>query len=48
MSGFWGLDTFPYASGVNLLNTLVPSMIISVAVGLCVGIVFDLRTFKLK
>lgn len=46
MSGFWALNTFPYISGMYLLGTTVTTMLISVAVGLFVGILLDFRKIK--
>lgn len=46
LGGFWGLDTFPYVDGMNLVNNLVPSLALSVVLGLFIGILLDFRKIR--
>lgn len=45
--GFWGLNTFPYVDGLNLLSSSVTYLLISLAVGGSLGIIFDITPFTI-
>jgi len=43
MSSYWCLDTFPYTSGMNILNNTLPNLFLSVAVGIVLGMLFNVK-----
>ena len=45
---FWAAGSFPYVSGLGLLNSMIPIFMISYALGLFLGLLFDLRTVFAK
>lgn len=48
MCNFWSLDTFPYASGTDLLQNLIPNLFISIPVGIFIGILLTPKRNKYK
>jgi hypothetical protein len=44
MSSYWCLDTFPYTSGMNILNNTLPNFFLSVAVGIVLGLLFNVKS----
>jgi hypothetical protein len=46
--GFWGLETFGYVDAINLASNTVTTILLSVAVGGFVGVVFDFVPFTIK
>lgn len=47
-SQYWSGGSFPYVSGGNILNMSVGSLLISGALGVFLGLLFDLRTLTIK
>jgi hypothetical protein len=45
--GFWGLNTFAYVDGINLLQSSLTYLLISTAVGGALGVIFDFTPFTL-
>lgn len=46
--GFWGLDTFAYVDALNLIQASISYILISLAVGIPVGVAFDFTPFALS
>jgi|688.fasta_scaffold2506646_1 hypothetical protein len=44
-SGFWGINTFLYVDGINLLQSSLTYLLISIAVGGALGVSFDVASF---
>lgn len=44
LSSFWSVGSFMYVSGYDILNEMIPNFIISYALGIFLGILFDSRT----
>lgn len=44
-SGFWGINTFLYIDGINLLQSSLTYLLISIAVGGALGVSFDVTPF---
>lgn len=47
-SSFWSVGSFMYVSGLDILNEVVPNFLISYAVGIFLGLLFDLRPFMIS
>ena len=45
---FWAASSFPYVSAMSLLNSTIPVLMISVFVGIFLGLVYDLRSLFTK
>ena len=45
---FWAAGSFPYVSSLDLLNAMVPILIISYGLGIFLGLLYDLRTLFVK
>jgi hypothetical protein len=45
---FWSAGSFMYVSGSDVLNEMIPNFIISYALGIFLGLFFDVRTFMIK
>lgn len=45
--GFWGLNFFPYVDGMNLLQYSLTYLLISIAVGGPLAVIFDITPFTL-
>lgn len=46
-SGFWGLNTFAYVDGLNLVSSSLTYLLISLAVGGTLGVIFDITPFTI-
>lgn len=40
-ASYWGLETFPYISGPNVLYSMIPNLILSIAVGITLHLLFN-------
>ncbi len=45
-ASFWGLEAFPYVSGENLFDYLLPNLFISIPVGIVLHLFFNFNTAK--
>ncbi len=45
LAGYWGLDTFGYVDGLNLLSTTVTTIFISLALGGLLSVTFNFIPF---
>jgi hypothetical protein len=46
--GFWGLNSFSYVDGLNLLQSSVTYILLSIGVGGPLGVVFDIIPFTIS
>lgn len=45
--GFWGLNFFAYVDGINLLQSSLSFLLVAIAVGGPLAVIFDLTPFIL-